>query len=80
MATVSNFHANLGNFSFSIDLKVIFCDIRLGLHPTTTLCHDISYLLPQLCRKIATEVDAAFRTPKNPYENLMRKIFSHMPL
>ena len=32
-------------------------------------------VLPQSCGKIATEVDAAFRTPKNPYENLMQKIF-----
>ena len=41
----------------------------------------ITYLhmdLPQSCGKIATEVDAAHRTPKNPYENLMREnFFSH---
>ena len=29
---------------------------------------------------VATEVDAAYKTPKNPYENLMRENFSHMPM
>ena len=38
------------------------------------------FLIPQSCGKIATEVDAAFRTPKNPYDDLMRKILSQMPM
>ena len=29
---------------------------------------------------VTTEVDTALRTPKNPYENLMRKTFSHMSM
>ena len=38
-------------------------------------------VLPQLCGKIATDFDVAFRTPKNTYENLMRKtFFSQMPM
>ena len=37
-------------------------------------CKYILHVLPQSCEKIAIEVDAAFRTPKNPYE--IQEIFS----